>query len=372
MSSGLKSRYLWIIVGCALFAGGLAKWLAYPSYTESREKKAEIDAKWTSYLERFGPAENRIEQTQLNSIINSRNTALIAERDRYKESLEMKFPDWVNGLTTRPAHTSIVAYFRRSLNDARVRLRQLTDEKRVDMSAISDHLIFQKSEIENLDRMTELLTIRQLQYLAIAEMVVQRAVEAKAEQERHEIVANIDPINRLSYMKILSLSYKSPNRTAPVKLMPNPKHIEWLEERRVTGGRQGRTEPPKYIGVYYEPFIIEYPIELEMICDDRSLMRFLSSLQKQGEVLTIQRIQILSPGILLAPDAGQQPLPAAIKDIDNDQHVYVKLAAVGQIFRPVSSEEPDWKPPEIAGSEVRYERPKREASLPVESGPMGY
>ena len=91
--SGIKSRYLWIIAGCALFAGGLAKWLAYPSYTESRVKKAEIDSKWSAYLKRFGPAENRIEQTQLNSIINNRNTSLIAERDRYKGSLEMKFPE---------------------------------------------------------------------------------------------------------------------------------------------------------------------------------------------------------------------------------------------------------------------------------------
>ena len=284
----------------------------------------------------------------------------------------MKFPDWVDGLMTRPDHTSIVVYFRRQLNDALVRLRNLTIERRVDMSAISDHLIFQKDEIENLQRMTEPLTIQRLQYLAIAEMVVQRAVDAKAAQDRYEAERNIDPTNRLAFMKILSLSFKPPNRTAPVKLMPNPRHLEWLEERQLTRGRMTSTEPPKYIGVYYEPFIVEYPIELEMICDDRSLTRFLSLLQKRGQVLTIQRIQILSPGIMLAPDAGQQSIPQPVKDIDNDQHVYVKLAAVGQVFRPVGPDEPEWRPPDIPGSEVRYERPSRERSAPRAPEPMGY
>jgi len=199
-----------------------------------------------------------------------------------KTRLEFPFPAWV----TPPNDAKAGEYFIKKHSERREDMRTLCTQKGVQL--LDGDLGFDRSATGSIiDRAK---AMENLKSLSIVEKLIVLLTDTKV-----TTIAKVSPEDSL-----LTGSYR---------MVDNPAYSE------------GSTQPKKK-RVPNPPFIREYPVQIEIICDLTTLMKFLSSVRQEKQFLLVRDIAI-------SADPPENRKTAELMKLGE---VYVTIAAAAMRF----------------------------------------
>ena len=168
-------------------------------------------------------------------------------------------------------------------------------------------------------------------------------IQRRRRQERkvlHELEFKADPLlikgekGTLEYLRMLAVMERilrlalKMDAISIVKVTPKPEKEEGVRGQEVEdNGRE--TRPLTH------PFIYEYPVEIELVASLDNVMKFLRSLQKEGEggqYLAISRFTVMSRQVLSSKYVDEEIRDRAKEYLKEDNEHYVIIEATGMDF----------------------------------------
>ncbi|HTL52044.1 MAG TPA: hypothetical protein VL860_05640 [Planctomycetota bacterium] len=314
MESNNRAFLAFVLISLLILAG--AGWYLQTILNQAVVQKEGSQKKTDQFKQEFGTGMTLEElNLKFGEQINHESDRL---RD-YKKSVYFQFPDWVKKGEELTKRGQRGEYFIKMKASEIGRLINVCGhECDIDVNQVIEHIGFPNNAAPADD-----LAPSELRRLAIITKTIDLAAHAKLEQSQADLK---DKIKSSAYMKIVSVDPLKPEYTGADRLDPNPKFKE--NEHSFRNNR--------FLVVKYPYFMIEYPIELKMVCDINTFRRFLTSSRRPNEYLIIRNIRIRS-GTLKYSQEGSNDLPGELSDANTpddvgSELVFIELSAAGVEF----------------------------------------
>lgn len=314
MEQSGRSFLIAVLVGIAVLA--VATWQLQEVIGDSQRKQEEIVKKKNQFHSEFEGV------TTLEDLHRAFDAQIARETqvfESYKKSVFFEFPPWVDQVNDLKEHGKKGEYFLKMRISESDRLRVVCGPKcDIDVSPIIGSLGFSSGQAPTDD-----LALTELRRLAIVAKTIDLAAHAKLEQIQAD---KNDKIRSTAYLKILTVHPLKPEYTGAVRLDRNPKFKE----------NEHDYKNRRFLVSQYPYFMIEYPIEIRMVCDINTFRRFLASTRQPNQYLIIRNIRIRSDTIKLSLEGhADHPVELSDKDIPDNvssEMVYIELSAAGVEF----------------------------------------
>lgn len=314
METTSRSFLLFLVVSLAVLVG--AGWYLETILVDSQRFQVGTQQKLGQFHTEFdgGLTLEELNQKYAEQVIHEKERL-----SAYKKSVFFEFPEWVKKVETFNKRGQRGEYFIKMKAQEIGRLMKVCGpECEIDVNQVIEQIGFPANAAPSDEQAPV-----ELRRLAIITKTIDLAAHAKLEQFQAD---QKEKIKSTAYMKITSVEPKPPEYTGAVRLDPNPKFRDDDHRYKVN----------RFIPVQYPYFMIEYPIELKMVCDINTFRRFLTSSRRPNEYLIIRNIRIRSNTIKFSLEgSGDFPTELSEKDIPDDvgaELVYIELSAAGVEF----------------------------------------
>ena len=174
-----------------------------------------------------------------------------------------------------------------------------------------------------------------LRQLSIAETIIKLLVQAYRDQFAAEVGKKGS-----AFLQIVRVIPEEKVRTGAVKFRPNPAYDP----------TKPRSE--KFVLQRYREFIEEYPVEITVVCDMNTLIRFLNSVRQKGRFLVIRKLDVLAPAIAKSAE-GATDYQSSVEipigqgktkrvdldmDVEKQERLRVMITAAGMSFLNVADD----------------------------------
>ncbi|MGH7146084.1 MAG: hypothetical protein ACREJ2_18380 [Planctomycetota bacterium] len=314
MDSGNRGFIATVLVSLLVLAG--TAWYLRDVWSASEDKKAQTESKVRQYDSEFQGIENI---DRLNKEFATEIGVETKAFDAYKRAASFAFPAWVDKVNTLTIRGQKREYFAQMKTEEADRLRQLCGpECQIQYGNVLDTLGFDTNATP-----TDEEAPVELRRLAIVTKTIDLAARAKRDQEQADTQEHF---KSTAFLKLIKVEPLKPEATGAVRLDLNPKFKDnshdYLNNR--------------FLVVRYPYFMIEYPIELKMVCDINTFRRFLAATREPNQYLIIRNIRIRSNTLKMSlegyadypPELGASDIPENV----GSEVVYIELSAAGVEF----------------------------------------